>query len=126
MEEEFFAALVDYKTAKAAKDKHTYLASIASNQDRFVQGYEEIYAKVNTLMYGPTVCQEGITPFNQYVGADDGHDDLCDFIIWNGKEATQAFLEKPESAIPLAMKMSKTKGFTGDVNSLKELILLLV
>ncbi len=74
-------------------------------------------------MYRPTVCIDGETPFTEYVGADDGHEDLCDFIIWHGQETMQAFLDDPKSAIPLAQKMSKTRGFDGDVNTLKKLVL---
>lgn len=121
-EDFFFTTLTGYKEAE---DKSSYLASIHPNQDLFVEGYHEVYRKVNAMMYGSTVCVKGITPFNQYVGADDGHDDLCDFIIWHGKETTQAFIDNPETAIPLAKKMSTTKGFDGDVNSLEKLVLCL-
>lgn len=122
-EEFFFATLVEYKQAK---DKQAYLVTLQGKQDLFIKGYYEAYHKVYEFMFGPTVCIEGETPFTQYVGADDGHEDLCDFIIWHGKETMQTFLDNPKSAVPLAQKMAKTTGFTGDINSLKKLVLLLV
>lgn len=122
-EEFFFTILRDYQESK---DKQAYLGSLQGKQDLFTQGYCDVYHKVYNFMFGSTVCIEGETPFNQYVGSDDGHEDLCDFIIWHGQETTQAFLDKPESAIPLAQKMSQRQDFTGDFNSLKKLVLLLV
>ena len=38
-------------------------------------------------------------------------DNLCDFIIWNGKQATSDFLSDPKSAIPLAETMSQNPEF---------------
>lgn len=119
-EEFFFLTLAEYKQAK---DKKAYLGSLQGKQDLFTKGYYDVYHKVYGFMFGPTVTIERETPFTQYVGADDGHEDLCDFIIWHGQTTMQAFLDDPKSAIPLAEKMSKTRGFSGDVNSLKKLVL---
>lgn len=121
-EDFFFTTLNEYKNSQ---DKKSYLGTLQGKQDLFTQGYYDVYRKVYDLMFGSTVCLEGETPFTQYVGADDGHEDLCDFIIWHGKESVQSFMDNPKSAIPLAKKMSRSKGFDGDVNSLKRLVLLL-
>lgn len=50
------------------------------------------------------------------------HDDLVDFIIWNGKDTVENFLENVSSALILASTMTKDPGFDGDVNILQRLI----
>lgn len=71
-------------------------------------------------MYGPDVINNDI--FSCYVGSDDGHDDLVDYIIWNGKPAVESFLNDILTALPLAKIMSSDPGFDGDTNILQSLI----
>lgn len=86
--------------------------------DSFVANYQIISQLVSNKMYSDDIGDM----FCNFVGSDDGHDDLCDFIIWNGKQATTEFLLNPKSAIPLAKSMGKDPGFDGDINSLQRII----
>ena len=71
---------------------------------------------------GPDVLVNGESIFGEAVGADDGHDDLIDFLIWNGKETVNKFLQDPSSALPLAKRMHRNPLFDGDINIMKRLI----
>ena len=73
---------------------------------------------VSERIYGKDINEM----FSEYVGADDGHDDLADFIIWHGMETTESFLIDPKTAIPLAKRMSKHEGFDGDINVIRRII----
>lgn len=53
--------------------------------------------------------------FCDIVGTDNGHNDLCDFIIWNGEECVSNFLQDPLSVISLAEIMSDQPGFRGAI-----------
>ena len=89
-----------------------------SYPDSFISDYHIISKLVHDKMYSREVGDM----FCEIVGSDDGHDDLCDFIIWNGKQATTDFLSDPKTAMFLAETMSQHPGFDGDTNSLKGMI----
>lgn len=82
--------------------------------------YYKIHEIISAKMFGPDVQNEDL--FSRFVGADDGHYDLIDYIIWNGKEVTENFLNDPKTAIPLARIMSKDPNFDGDVNILQRML----
>ena len=105
MESNFWVQLDSWKRTKKLDQK----AEFKSN---YLQIHKMVYAKMLTA--GDIFCE--------YVGADDGHDDLVDFIIWNGKDSTEKFLENVSSALTLASIMSRDPGFDGDVNSLQRII----
>ena len=86
--------------------------------DSFVSNYHIISRLVHDKMYSREVADM----FCEIVESADGHDDLCDFIIWNGKQATTDFLADPKSAIPLAEIMSHNPGFDGPINSLRRIV----
>lgn len=78
------------------------------------------YLQIHRLVYTKMLTAGDI--FCEYVGADDGHDDLVDFIIWNGKDTVEKFLENVSSALILSSTMTQNPGFNGDINSLQRLI----
>lgn len=91
------------------------------------QEYFAIRNQVSTKMYdvnGGVTSPDGESIFNNDdfgIGSDDGHDDLVDFIIYNGKESVDNFLTNPKSALPIAKKMTKHPGFSGDTNDLRRI-----
>ncbi len=117
MDSNFWTLLDEYKRMKKGD-------VIKSDQSNFVNDYHAIHKVVHAKMYGPDTRingEPGSSIFGEYVGADDGHDDLIDFLIWNGKETVNKFLQDPRSAIPLAKRMSRNPLFDGDVNIMKRL-----
>lgn len=82
--------------------------------------YNVYHKKLSAKMFGPEVQDEDL--FSRYVGSDDGHYDLIDFILWHGQETTELFLKDPKTAIPLAKVMSKNPNFDGDINILQRII----
>lgn len=111
MESNFWQQLESYKRSRTL-----------SNCKEFEQNYFQVHTVVYKKMMGPDVISNGDSIFTCYVGADDGHEDLVDFIIWNGKHTVENFLNNPSTALSLAKNMSKDSGFDGDVNILKSLI----
>ena len=109
MDTTFWTQLESYKQSNQIRN---------SEADSFVSDYKTISKLVRDKMYSREVGDM----FCEIVGSDDGHDDLCDFIIWNGKPSTSNFLSDPKTAIPLAETMSQHPGFDGDINSLKRMI----
>lgn len=118
MDLSFWDLLNAYKCSEDHKRARSF---IKENKQKFNEGYRQIHELVNNKMFSPEVNVNGVTPFTKYVGADDGHDDLIDYIIWNGKETVDNFLADPKSAVPLAKKMTKNPNFSGDINTLKRL-----
>lgn len=112
METDFWKQLTSYKRSRTL-----------NNPKGFEQGYYLIHGLVYNKMMGPDVTINCDSIFTCYVGADDGHEDLVDYIIWNGQDTVMNFLSNPSSALFLAKKMSRDLGFDGDVNILKALIL---
>lgn len=107
MSSEFWEVLLIYKingNQKASKE--------------FIDDYHVIWKLVHNKMYSREVDDM----FCGYVGADDGHDDLIDYIIWHGKGCVDKFLQDPSSVIPLAKNMRKHYGFDGDINILQKII----
>ena len=110
------------KTYRQSKNKKEVKALIKENQEIFTIEYHRVHKLVSEKMDSPEVTVNGGTPFTEYVGADDGHDDLTDYIIWNGQAVVDSFLADPKFAIPLAKRMSKNPGFSGDTNILRKLV----
>ena len=94
------------------------LSLSALRTENFKNDFLLLSKRVRNRMYKSDVDDM----FCEYVGSDDGHEDLCDFIIWNGRETTEDFIRNPKTAIPLAKRMSKHEGFDGDINIIRRII----
>lgn len=114
MESNFWTLLDEYKRMKKGD-------IIKSDQSNFVSDYHAIHRIVSAKMFGPDVLVNGESIFDM-IGGDDDHEDLIDFLIWNGKETVNKFLENPRSALPLAKRMHRNPLFDGDVNIMKKII----
>ena len=106
MDSSFWTQLDSWKKNKKLDQKEEF-------ESNYLQIHKMVYAKMITA--GDIFCQ--------YVGADDGHDDLVNFIIWNGRNTVEKFLENASSALLLSSTMMRDPGFNGDVNSLRQLIM---
>ncbi len=110
METSFFESLEQYKQDTGYRSTRV--------TKEFIDQYKTIRKLVVTKMFSREVGDM----FCEIVGSDDGHSDLCDYIIWNGRDCVNNFLENPSSAISFAETMSKTPGFDGDINPLAVLL----
>lgn len=86
----------------------------------FENKYLAVSEIVNRKVYEMAATYDGL--YAEYVGGDDGHDDLADFIIWHGRDTVENFFKDPKSVIILAEKMSKHEGFDGDINIIRRII----
>ena len=102
MQDKFWNTLQQYKLGNP-------VSSIDKRE--FIDECSKLGRLIQQRMYDPSLTGD---IFCEYVGSDDGHDDLCDFIIWNGKESVDNFLQDSSSAIPLAERMSQHPGFDND------------
>lgn len=106
----FWSLLEDFKKTG---DK----SAITANNERFTDDFYAIASKMHPVMFGPLTRdgEPGTSIFNNgdfQIGGDDGHDDLCSQLIWQGKDAVDRFLRDPKTALELA-RSSLDDAFVG-------------
>lgn len=110
-EAKFWDALTQYKSTRTRVNR--------DEVKQFESVFEFYHNKLRNMM-NSEICEiegePGSSIFNNDefgIGADDGHDYLCHQIIWDGKQAVNAFIQDPKSALHIArvMSIAGTKGY---------------